>query len=192
MATITPPPQTSAPGQQPAGREPATTPTAGGGWSIALGILLLVGGGVAIAFPFLSSIAITIYVGWLLVVAGLFRVVHASAYGSAENRLWNVLIGFVLLGGGIVLLLDPLAGALTLTVLLAAVFAVEGSIEIAAAFGHRTQTWGWTLVNGFAGLLAAAIIAFGLPGTALWVVGLVAGARFIVSGIRTIAEARPR
>lgn len=173
----------SAPGGEP------TRAGLGRGWSITFGVLLLIGGVLAVAFPFLSSIAVTIYVGWLLIVAGIFRIVTAFAYGSSADRLWNVLLGLVLLVGGGLIVYDPLAGALTLTVLLAAVFVVEGAMEIAASFSGRARRgWGWLLASGIVALIAGLLIAFQLPSSALWVVGFIAGIRFMFSGIRYLSD----
>lgn len=195
MTVTSPPEPDRAPPRSPLHVPPAgrTRSALGRGWSIAFGVLLLVGGVLAVAFPFLSSIAVTIYIGWLLIVAGIFRIVTAFAYGDAADRLWSSLLGLVLLVGGGLVVYDPLAGALTLTALLAAVFVIEGLVEVVAAIrGRGWGGWGWTLASGVVALAAGLLIALQLPTSALWAVGVIAGIRFMFSGIRYLSEVGAR
>src|SRR5262245_54556079 len=63
-----------------------------GGWTILLGILLLVLGVIAIAFPFASSLAAAIWVGWLLIIGGAVLLAHAIR-GRHESGFWLKLLG---------------------------------------------------------------------------------------------------
>ena len=84
------------------------------------------------------------------------------------------------------LLWHPVEGAVTLTLLLVGFFIVEGIFQIAGAIQHRDAfpgTWGWLLMSGVADLLLAAMIIFGWPATASWVLGLFVGINLITSGL---------
>jgi uncharacterized membrane protein HdeD (DUF308 family) len=183
------PDATDPPPRDPRQREPALTGTERG-WTIALGILLILAGIVAIAFPLASGLTITILAGWLLMLIGVLQLAHAFVRRSAGGMLWDVLVGMILTVGGFLVLANPLEGTLTLTVLLAAVFLAEGAIEITAALAGRTRrNWSWTLASGLAAMLAGSVIAFGLPGSAAWAIGLVVGLKFMFTGIRYLAVA---
>lgn len=172
-------------GPNPTGRlSDPMSETVGQGWSIAVGVLLLLAGVAAIVFPFISSLAVTIFLGWLLAISGVIQIVHAFASSRKEGAVWQGLVGLIFLIGGVLVVLDPLAGVLTLTMLIAAIFLAEGAIEIFAAFRLRHRRhWGWLLLSGVVALIAGLVIALQLPGSAIWVIGFIAGINLIFSGI---------
>jgi len=91
-----------------------------------------------------------------------------------------------------VLLLWPITGTLSLTLVLIAFFVVEGIVSIMYAIEHRNQLtgrWGWMLVSGIIDLILAGIIFAGLPGTALWALGLLVGINMLFGGAALIAMA---
>ena len=93
---------------------------------------------------------------------------------------------------GHVLLRWPVTGSLSLTLVLIAFFIVEGVATIMYAVEHRNQLsgrWGWMLVSGIVDLILAGIIFAGLPGTALWALGLLVGINLIFGGIAMIGMA---
>jgi uncharacterized membrane protein HdeD (DUF308 family) len=159
------------------------------GWSIAVGVLLVLAGIFAIAFPFLSSIAATLMVGWLLIFVGVIEVIHAFSARGWRGALWYGLVGVVFAIGGAMLLLAPVAGTFSLTALLAAILIVEGIIEVIGAFVMRDRTsWGWVLASGIVALVAGLAIATQLPMSALWVLGFLVGLNLIFSGLSYIMD----
>ena len=77
---------------------------------------------------------------------------------------------------GILMLIYPLTGILTLTLLIGIFFLLEGIAKIAVSFELKPATnWGWLLFSGIIALIMSAIILFGWPGTSLWVLGLLVG-----------------
>ena len=94
-------------------------------WYLVLGIVLLLGGIAAIAFPFLSTITAKLALGWIFLVTGVVTVVHGLWTGNWRGFLWNLLIG-ILVSSGAYLVLLPLAGIVTLTMLIAVVLFADG------------------------------------------------------------------
>jgi uncharacterized membrane protein HdeD (DUF308 family) len=79
---------------------------------------------------------------------------------------------------------SPATGIITLTIFLAAFFIVQGILECGMAFRMRPQSgWGWMLFSGIIALLLGILIFAGLPGTALWAIGLLVGINLLSSGI---------
>ena len=72
---------------------------------------------------------------------------------------------------GLLFLFDPSSGALSLTLLLIALFLAEGVTKIVAAIQMRDvlPNWGWTLVSGLISVALAGILWNGFPITAAWV-----------------------
>jgi len=82
--------------------------------------------------------------------------------------------------------------ALSLTLVLVAFFIIEGIASIMYAVDHRRQltgSWGWMLLSGIIDLILAAIILAGLPGTAVWALGLLVGINMLFGGGALIAMA---
>jgi uncharacterized membrane protein HdeD (DUF308 family) len=155
------------------------------GWFLALGIVLILAGLAAIAFPFLSSIAAAVMIGWLFLIGGVVMVIHAFQAPGWKGFLWELLIGILYLVAGAYLAFPvaPIAGLVTLTVLLAALFIAEGIFEVIMAFRVRPhEGWVWLLLSGIAALAVGALIALGLPGSAVWALGLLVGINLLFSG----------
>lgn len=153
------------------------------GWFLALGIVLILAGIVAIAFPLLSSIAAKLVLGWLFIIGGVMMIVHAFQAPGWSGFLWELLIGILYAVVGGYLAFFPLSGLLTLTILIAALFIAEGVFEAIMAFRVRPhEGWVWLLLSGIAALAVGAIIAMGLPESAVWAIGLLVGINLLFSG----------
>ena len=160
------------------------------GWFLALGIVLVLAGIAAIAFPFLSTIAAKVALGWIFLVTGLFMIVHAFSAGGWRGFLLNLLLGVLYVIAGGWLAFFPFTGIITLTLLLAALFVAEGVLEVFMAFRVRPhEGWGWLLLSGLVAVAVGALIGFNLPGSATWASGLLAGINLLSTGVSFVALA---
>jgi uncharacterized membrane protein HdeD (DUF308 family) len=154
------------------------------GWGIAFAVLIIIAGIVALMLPFASGIAITIVIGWILVVSGVFTVADAFHGKGVAHFLWRLLVGLVFIFGGLDIAFVPLRGLFTLTFVLAVILLVQGIIGIISFFRHRTMHGaGWVLFNALVTLLLSGIIWHDGPGAAVWVIGTLVGIHLIFSGI---------
>ncbi len=62
-------------------------------WSIALSVLMIVAGLLAIGLPMVAGIAVTAVVGWLLIVSGALHLAFAWRTGRAGVVVWEILLG---------------------------------------------------------------------------------------------------
>jgi uncharacterized membrane protein HdeD (DUF308 family) len=111
---------------------------------------------------------------------------------GAPGFWWSLVSAIIAIAAGVVLLLWPVNGTLSLTLVLIAFFIVEGGATILYAVDHRDQLsgrWGWMLVSGIIDIILAAIILTGLPGTASWALGLLVGINMVFGGAALIAMA---
>lgn len=153
------------------------------GWFLALGILLVIAGIMAIAFPFTSTIAAKIAIGWIFMIAGIGEVVHAFYVKRWAGFFWNLLIGLLYVVVGAWLAFFPLTGILSLTIVIAALFIASGLMELAMAYRVRPHTgWGWLVFSGLVAIAAGLLIAMNLPSSAVWALGLLAGVKLLVWG----------
>ncbi len=150
------------------------------------GVVLLVLGATAIALPLLATLAVTIFLGWLILLSGVVGLIATFWARRAPGFWWSLLSAILAVVVGVLLLARPIGGALTLTVLLVAFFVIEGAATIMFALDHKRELsgqWGWMLVSGVVDLFLAALIFAGLPSTAAWAIGLLVGINMIFGGV---------
>lgn len=153
------------------------------GWFLALGIVLILVGIAAICFPFVSTVAAKIFLGWLFLIGGVMMIIHAFSAQGWGGFLWSLLIGVLYVVAGGYLAFFPLTGLLTLAIFLAILFVAEGIMEMIMGFRVRpSEGWGWLLLSGIAALAVGVLIALGLPSSATWALGLLVGINLLFSG----------
>jgi uncharacterized membrane protein HdeD (DUF308 family) len=156
------------------------------------GIVLIVLGVAAMILPPVAGLLATILLGWLFLlsgVTGLFLTVRAR---GAPGFVWSLLSALVAIAAGVLLLWNPLRGLVTLTYVLTAFFIVDGVLIIILGFTHRAELsgrWEWLIVNGILDLVLAGVVITGLPGTLVWVLGLLVGIDLTFGGASLIAMA---
>lgn len=168
---------------------------------LAEGILLIVLGVAAVIIPIVASVAFAFLLGIILLIAGGAGAVHALAKPRAPGFGWALLSAVITIIAGLLLIGWPVAGALSLTIVLAVYLFAEGLASIGYAWTHRNHIergWAWMLFNGIVDWIMAAVIIWVLPTlfVALWVLGLFIGIDLIFGGVSlvrigTSARGRP-
>lgn len=159
---------------------------------LAEGIVLLVLGFIAIAIPPLATLAVTILLGWLFLISGLVGLATSFWMRRAPGFIWSLVSAALGIMVGVLLLVQPVQGALSLTLVLIAFFIIEGVASIMFALDHKRELsgqWGWMLVSGIVDLALSAMILAGLPSTAAWAIGLLVGINMMFGGSALIAMA---
>ncbi len=150
------------------------------GWSlvmIALGIL-------AVVLPSAASVGVSVVVAWIIILTGVAYLAYAFAAQGAGSFLWRMLIGVVYVAGGGYLAFHRGIAVESLTLVVAAVFFLEGVLEIAAFFQLRALSGaGWILFDGILALVLAYVIYRPWPSSSTWAIGTLVGINLIVSGI---------
>jgi uncharacterized membrane protein HdeD (DUF308 family) len=156
------------------------------------GILLVILGLAAIIVPPLASLAVTIFLGWMFLISGIAGLALTFWARQMPGFWWSLVSAALALVAGIVLLARPVQGTLTLTIVVGAYFLAEGVATIMYALEHRrelSQRWSWMLIAGLMDIIIAGIIIAGLPGSALWAVGLLVGINLLFGGASLIGMA---
>jgi uncharacterized membrane protein HdeD (DUF308 family) len=152
-----------------------------------LGIVLIIGGSLAILLPYASTIATSLFLGAILFVAGIFQIAHAFRVKTWTGFFWDLAVGIVQIVGGAIIYLNPFAGAVTLTVLIAAVFLAQGFTQIFLALKVRPYDgWGWLLTSGLLAIAVATMLFIRFPAASLTTPGILAGISILFSGISYI------
>lgn len=152
------------------------------GWLLALGVLSIILGVIALFDSILATIASMIVFGWVLLMAGIVEGVHAFRHRKSGHLFLHSLNAALSVVVGLMLLRRPLAGAVVLTLLLAAYFTVAGIFRIVSALSLRTPHWGWALTNGIITLLLGMSVWAQWPVSGLWIIGLFIGIDLIFTG----------
>lgn len=153
-------------------------------WSFVMGALLLLAGLVAIAVPFFGGIAASIFFGWVLLFASVAHLGYAWTRRGAGAVLWQILVGIAYLIAALYLFMLPVAGMVTLTLVLVFYIAVEGILELVIFSVLRPLPGSvWFLVDGLVSLLLAALIFAHWPSSSLWAIGTLVGISLVMSGI---------
>lgn len=158
---------------------------------LAEGIVMMVLGLLAIAVPEVATLAITILIGWLFFIGGIFRTISVLQHRAMPGFAWSLLIAVLAILLGLILIARPIAGVLTLTIWLIAFFIIEGIAAIFLAIEHRRHlpSWGWVLLSGLVDLLLAYLIWDGWPSSAAWAIGLLVGINMVFVGLSLIMTA---
>lgn len=161
----------------------------GSGWAIALGILMMITGFIALASPFVAGIGVTIFLGSLFLVYGIFHVIYAFQMRKlgAGWFILQVLLSILYMISGAVLLKQPLEGLVTLTLIAGILIFIDGIIQVINAFDMKPQSgWGWGLFSGILGIILGILIWSNWPGSSIWVLGLLVGVNLISNGLAVL------
>jgi uncharacterized membrane protein HdeD (DUF308 family) len=152
------------------------------GWFIALGIALIVLGGVCIFGDVTATLATVLAFGWLLIVGAVVALIQAF-----QVRTWSGFFLFflsALLRGftGYMLVRYPIAGEYGLTLVLASLFVVGGVFRAIGAGALQFPQWGWAVFSGIVSVALGVMLLTQLPTSSLWFIGLAIGVDFIFDG----------
>ncbi len=154
-----------------------------GGWLIALAVSFIVLGMIAIVESAIAGLALTIWIGWLLMFGGVVHLIGAFRAGGVGRSIWQLVLAMIYVVGGYYFLSHPLLALGTLTLFLAGILFAEFVLELMAFF----QTAGepgriWRLLNAVVTLLLGAMIWAQWPSSSVWAIGTIVGVNLIMTG----------
>ena len=159
------------------------------GGPFVMGLLLALLGVVALGAVVLTSLFSVIFYGSMMVMAGVFEVVHAFRIRKTGPFVMFLLGGILSIGVGLMLLARPGAGMLALTLLLAGYFFASGLFRGITSVVDRYEGWGWDLAYGIVSVALGAIIFAQFPASSMWALGIVVGVEILFRGISIMAGA---
>lgn len=152
-------------------------------WMVALGIVTILMGTAAILFPLFSSLAVAIVIAFAFVIAGIAQLIAAFSYPRWGVRILTFIIGVLCLAAGVFLSVNPVEGLFVLTIVIAAIFMVEGVLKTIYAIRMRPLPgWGWLLFDGILSAVLGLMLWVQFPSSALWALGILAGISILISG----------
>lgn len=155
------------------------------GWYLFEGIVFLIAGILAIALPGMTTTAVAVIVGAVLMVAGLIRIVNAFRFNVGKG--WRFISGLIFAGAGATMLWSPLVGVATLVLITGVLLLAEGIIEVFLSLIYRPLFhWGLLLFSGIVSLVLGGFI-LGMPVTGVIFIAIVVGLSMIFYGVALLA-----
>jgi uncharacterized membrane protein HdeD (DUF308 family) len=161
------------------------------GWDIALGVLSVIAGILALSHVALASAISVVFLGWMILLGGVVLASHAVVGWRDAHRRWDLAFGALLFLLGFGFLRNPGVGLLTLTLLAGSLLLVGGVVRIIAAFQPDAPR-GLLLFSGGVTLLLGLMVLSQWPVSALWFLGTILGIELIVDGLTTAMSGRLR
>lgn len=156
------------------------------GWFTGLGALFVILGLIALAAAAFTTLATVLLLGVLLLAAGVAQIAHALATSRARGL--HAVAGVVYTIAGGLIVIDPVGGAIGLTLLLGVFFLLGGLLRLLLAFQVRpSPRWGWVLLGGIVTILLGVLILSQWPSSAFWIIGLIVGLELLFSGVTLLS-----
>ena len=157
---------------------------------VLLGAVLIVAGVASILVPAISDIAARRVLGGVLIVSGIIQVVQSRKMVNWIGFIWHLLLGILAAIGGILIYMNPFAGVVALTLVIAIIFAVHGVTQIGFAWKVRGPSgWGWFLLSGCIAVIASVVLVMKLPYSHSFTPATVAGISLLFAGWAYVAMA---
>jgi uncharacterized membrane protein HdeD (DUF308 family) len=155
--------------------------------SILWGVLLIVAGMLAIGAPLLAALAVNGLIAWLILISGVIHIVLAFRSHGAGSVIWKLLVGLAYVCFGGYILMHPLLGIASLTLILASLFLIEGILDIVLYFKMRSLGGSsWMLIDGIITLFLGGLIYAHWPSSSAWAIGTLVGVSLIMSGVSRV------
>jgi uncharacterized membrane protein HdeD (DUF308 family) len=153
-------------------------------WMALFGVISLIGGVLALANPLAATLAATVLAGWVFTLLGVLQVIQAFRVTGWPGFIWSLLFGILVLAVGSSLVFNPLAGMVSLTLLVAVLFIVTGAVKAMYALSLRPISgWGWVLTSGIVSVALGVMILANFPWSAVAVLGILLAIELISNGV---------
>lgn len=154
-----------------------------------VGIVSILAGILAIALPFLATITAAVVAGAALIASGLVGLFTAFRRQEGWHLASTFALSLLSAAAGVLILLQPVAGIFALTTLVIAWFAASGILRIWYGARSLRDGGGWMVAFGLLAVAVAAMLWFGLPFSATWILGVLLGVDLLMWGAMLIALA---
>ena len=158
------------------------------GWIVALGVLTVIAGFMAMGSPLASGLVVVVFIGVAMAIGGVARTIGAFSAGSFGQGTLAFIGGMLTVGAGLILAARPGIGLATLTLLLGGYLLVDGISSAVLAFHVRPeQGWGWMLFSAVMGVILGFLLLREWPLSGLWAIGTLVGVNLLFSGFSMIS-----
>lgn len=156
------------------------------GWLLALGIVLILFGGLILTIPLgvvTASLTTEIWIAAALLIGGILQLLHGLRTTEWKGRIWQICGGLAFTTAGILMFVYPTLGLVSLTMIVALALVAQGitSLLVSTSF----EGWGgrrWLIVSAIVSIIAGLLVLFDLPTSAGWTLGTIVGVALMLQG----------
>jgi uncharacterized membrane protein HdeD (DUF308 family) len=153
------------------------------GWLVGLGVVLVIAGVIALLSVVAATIVSVLWVGAVMIVAGVVEIVHGFRMKGFGRALLWVFIGALYIFGGFFAMMNPLLASTVLTLVLSIALIIAGIVRIILGFHLKAgQHGGLVIFSGIVTTLFGLIILIHWPLSSLFALGVILGIDLIVAG----------
>jgi len=154
------------------------------GWFVALGVVSILAGLFALTDVVAFTLVSVIFIGAMLLVSGIFQIIHAFATKTWGQFTLSILMGLVYVAGGFLIMQEPVQGSFVITLLLLVMLVVSGIARIVIALRHREWQYWWLMVlSGIVSAVVGVWLFLALPWSGLWVLGTLIAVELLFQGV---------
>jgi len=158
------------------------------GWLVALGVLTVITGVLAMGSPLISGMSVSVLVGITMAIAGVARTIGAFRAGSFGQGALAFVGGILTFAAGVILAARPGIGLATLTLVLGGYLLVDGISGALLAFHVRPEKgWGWMLFSAAMGVVLGILLLKEWPLSGVWAIGTLVGINLVFAGFTFIS-----
>ena len=152
------------------------------------GILSVIFGFVGLFMSTYMTITSILIVGIFILIIGIIFIVETFSAPNWKGKLLNLALSVLYTGAGIVLIANPVASAVWVTLFLAIFLAMIGVMRIIMAFQIKSETrgWAWVAFGGLLNIILGVLVYMQWPESGLWVIGMFISIELIINGINAI------
>ncbi|MFA0414482.1 HdeD family acid-resistance protein [Vibrio renipiscarius] len=158
-------------------------------WFAIVGVLIAIAGLIAINLPVMTGVTITTIIGGIFLFSGLVQAYHTFSIPAWKDKLWYVLSAVLYIVGGLFILFKPLAGLVTMTMLMVVVMMFNGATRM--IFGFRSNALpgrNWIILSGLISLIIGGYFfsLLGDPAFSMSLLGIFVGVSLLIEGVSFI------
>jgi uncharacterized membrane protein HdeD (DUF308 family) len=153
-------------------------------WIVALGVIYLIAGFIALGSVVMATVASVFVVGIMMIIAGVAEVINAFQMKTWGKFLLWALLGALYIVAGFVTFENPFLAAALLTLILGIALIASGIMRIILAFGMKEEMpWIWIAISGVITLLLGLIVVSHWPVSSLYTLGIFLGVDLVFAGV---------
>jgi uncharacterized membrane protein HdeD (DUF308 family) len=152
-------------------------------WFFLWGIVLILLGMCAIGAATFTTLLSIVFLGFLILISGIVIILDSVTFWrKRKGFLLHLIMGILYIFVGLMLINSPLAGSISLTLLLGIFYLVLGLFRLYYSSSLRAPRWGWNFFNGLISSLLGILILMSWPESSLYIIGLFVGIDLLFCG----------
>lgn len=154
------------------------------GWIVALGVVYLIAGLIALGSVVTATVVSVFVVGVMMIIVGVAEIINSFQIKSWGKFLLWALLGLLYIVAGFVTFQNPFLAAAVLTLILGVALIASGIMRMVLGFSMKSESpWVWVVLSGLITLALGILILARWPVSGLYILGLFLGIDLILAGI---------